>query len=180
MEKVLAVENRPVLLAGIALGGIAAAIFMKRLGPMRVLGIARCARHRQLWFLGLHVVRGWRGGAEPAGAAQRILMRQAHARRSTAPPLARQTRAGRRTLCTARITRHGARLQNPGHVLRIMWCVCVCVCCVLCMSLAGTGTRSGCGARRTADPGALPSTKARAPSMSTSRSVCTCEHRVGP
>jgi len=40
MEKVLAVENRPVLLAGIALGGIAAAIFMKRLGPMRVLGIA--------------------------------------------------------------------------------------------------------------------------------------------
>ena len=44
MEKVLAVENRPVLFAGIALGGIAAAIFMKRLGPMRVLGIAPRAR----------------------------------------------------------------------------------------------------------------------------------------
>ena len=44
MEKVLAVENRPVLFAGIALGGIAAAIFMKRLGQMRVPGIP--ARHR--------------------------------------------------------------------------------------------------------------------------------------
>jgi hypothetical protein len=134
MEKVLAVENRPVLLAGIALGGIAAAIFMKRLGPMRVLGIARCARHRQLWFLGLHVVRGWRGGAEPAGAAQRILMRQAHARRSTAPPLARQTRAGRPHPL------HGSHNKGTARVCRILAMffascgvyVCVCVVCCVC------------------------------------------------
>ena len=102
----------------------------------------------------------WRGKHAPAGAA----------------PFTR----------LASIQTHGARLQNPGHVLRIMWCVCVCVCacvCVFsvwCVSLAGMGTRSGCGAQRTADQGALPSTKARAPSMSTSRSVCTCEHKVGP
>jgi hypothetical protein len=228
MEKILAVENRPVLLAGIALGGIAAAIFMKRLSPMRVLGIAPRANPRSrgiesqtegpapqhmdaaagpcvLGRIGavpnadappspavVFEVREFspplqRRGAEPAGTAQRIQMSPAHARRSTAPALARQTRVGRcRARHTAGIDTHARYASaeswpcSSHHVVCVCVRVCVCAFSVWCMSLAGMGTRSGCGAQRTAGLGALPCTKARAPSMSTSRSVCTCEHRVGP
>ena len=42
MEKVMAAENRPVLLAGIAIGGIAAYVFMKRSQP----GLRRAPRVR--------------------------------------------------------------------------------------------------------------------------------------